>query len=59
MEAEGSEGEDALGETVCFCGNVYEEGVFMIQCDICRDWLHGECVRVTFLLLDLEHETFV
>ena len=25
---------------------VYEEGVFMIQCDICRDWLHGECVKV-------------
>ena len=24
---------------------VYEEGVFMIQCDICRDWMHGECVR--------------
>ena len=45
MEGEGSEGEEVLGETVCFCGNVYEEGVFMIQCDICRDWMHGECVR--------------
>ena len=22
----------------------------MIQCDICRDWLHGECVRVIFLI---------
>ena len=40
---EGSE----LGEkTVCPCGKVYEETrVFMIQCDICRDWMHGECVR--------------
>ena len=46
MEGEGSEGEEALGETVCFCGNVYEDGVFMIQCDICRDWLHGDCVRL-------------
>ena len=25
---------------------VYEDDVFMIQCDICRDWLHGECVKV-------------
>ena len=46
MEGEGSEGEEAVGETVCFCGNVYEDGVFMIQCDICRDWLHGDCVRL-------------
>ena len=44
---EGSEEEGTeLGETVCPCGKVYEEtGVFMIQCDICRDWMHGECVR--------------
>ena len=45
MEGDTSEGEDQLGETVCPCGKVYEEGVFMIQCDICRDWMHGECVR--------------
>lgn len=38
--------EDQMGDTVCICGKVYEEGYFMIQCDICRDWLHGECVRV-------------
>ena len=38
---------------------VYEEGHFMIQCDICRDWLHGECVRVTFLQLIPDHESFV
>ena len=45
---DGSETEEGaeLGETVCPCGKVYEEqGVFMIQCDICRDWMHGECVR--------------
>ena len=45
---EASETEEGaeLGETVCPCGKVYEEtGVFMIQCDICRDWMHGECVR--------------
>ena len=56
---EGSEEEGTeLGETVCPCGKVYEEtGVFMIQCDICRDWLHGECVRVTFLQLDPNHES--
>ena len=42
-----SDGEDGLGETVCPCGKVYEDqGVFMIQCDICRDWRHGECVRL-------------
>ena len=45
MDGEASEGEDGLGETVCPCGKVYEEGMFMIQCDICRDWMHGECVR--------------
>ena len=45
MDGETSEGEDGLGETVCPCGKVYEEGMFMIQCDICRDWMHGECVR--------------
>ena len=38
---------------------VYEEGHFMIQCDICRDWLHGECVRVTFVSLNPDHESFV
>lgn len=41
---DGEEGLE-LGETVCPCGQTYEEGVFMIQCDICRDWMHGECVR--------------
>lgn len=38
--------EEHMGETVCICGKVYEEGMFMIQCDICRDWLHGECVQI-------------
>ena len=45
-EASETEEGAVLGETVCPCGKVYEEtGVFMIQCDICRDWMHGECVR--------------
>ena len=51
MDGEASEGEDGLGETVCPCGKVYEEGMFMIQCDICRDWMHGECVRYDVMVI--------
>ena len=54
MDGEASEGEDGLGETVCPCGKVYEEGMFMIQCDICRDWMHGECVRYDVMVIIVE-----
>lgn len=46
MSDQGSDPEYHMGETVCVCQQVYEEGLFMIQCDICRDWLHGDCIKV-------------
>ncbi|XP_037090902.1 lysine-specific demethylase 7B-like [Pollicipes pollicipes] len=34
----------ASGESLCSCGQPYDNSKFMIQCDICKDWLHGICV---------------
>ncbi|KAF9105607.1 hypothetical protein BGX27_009553 [Mortierella sp. AM989] len=30
----------------CICKMPYYEGCFMIQCDGCDDWFHGDCVGV-------------
>jgi len=46
MEEMVSDTDEHIGETVCICGKSYEDDVFMIQCDICRDWLHGDCIKV-------------
>ncbi|KAK5639176.1 hypothetical protein RI129_011668 [Pyrocoelia pectoralis] len=27
----------------CLCGRTYDPNVFMIQCDVCKDWFHGSC----------------
>ncbi|KAJ1913598.1 Histone deacetylase complex subunit [Tieghemiomyces parasiticus] len=32
--------------TRCVCGRKQEEGLFMIQCDECQVWQHGECVNL-------------
>lgn len=31
----------------CICRKPYDPGVFMIGCDKCDDWFHGECVHVS------------
>ncbi|KAF9823550.1 hypothetical protein SFRURICE_011403 [Spodoptera frugiperda] len=33
-------------ETYCLCGQPYNIGQFMIECDCCREWFHGSCVDV-------------
>ncbi|XP_022901200.2 lysine-specific demethylase 7B-like isoform X1 [Onthophagus taurus] len=29
----------------CLCGQPYNPNIFMIQCDLCKDWYHGSCVN--------------
>lgn len=31
----------------CVCHTPYVPGQFMIQCDQCNEWYHGECVNIT------------
>lgn len=31
----------------CICRKPYKEGDFMIHCDKCKEWFHGNCVKVT------------
>eukprot|EP01122_Echinamoeba_exundans_P008002 TRINITY_DN2574_c0_g1_i2.p1 TRINITY_DN2574_c0_g1~~TRINITY_DN2574_c0_g1_i2.p1 ORF type:complete len:268 (-),score=56.19 TRINITY_DN2574_c0_g1_i2:31-834(-) len=43
---DGSTGEH--GEKLyCICRKPYVDGVFMIACDKCDDWFHGECVNIS------------
>ncbi|KAI9109400.1 hypothetical protein K1719_019454 [Acacia pycnantha] len=36
------------GETLCgACGENYGTGEFWICCDICKNWFHGKCVKIT------------
>ncbi|XP_043943217.1 lysine-specific demethylase 7A [Protopterus annectens] len=30
----------------CICRQPYDVSRFMIECDICKDWFHGSCVKV-------------
>ncbi|ESO88867.1 hypothetical protein LOTGIDRAFT_125461 [Lottia gigantea] len=30
----------------CLCKKPYDETLFMIECDVCKDWFHGSCVGV-------------
>ncbi|KAJ1973159.1 Histone deacetylase complex subunit [Dimargaris verticillata] len=32
--------------TRCVCGGKQDDGQFMIQCDVCKVWQHGECVNL-------------
>lgn len=44
------EGENIMedsNEIYCVCRRGYTEGEFMIECDICDEWYHGECVGIT------------
>jgi len=36
--------EDDEGEIRCLCGDNEDDGGFMIQCDTCGNWQHGECM---------------
>ncbi|XP_053388273.1 uncharacterized protein LOC128551439 [Mercenaria mercenaria] len=43
MDLEEMEGKE---EVYCIC-NGPDSGQFMVQCDICDEWFHGECVNIT------------
>ncbi|XP_019059384.1 PREDICTED: PHD finger protein ALFIN-LIKE 4 isoform X2 [Tarenaya hassleriana] len=49
-EDEGVEDEEdeEQGETLCgACGENYASDEFWICCDICENWFHGKCVKIT------------
>ncbi|KAJ1696474.1 hypothetical protein LUZ63_004986 [Rhynchospora breviuscula] len=52
-EEEGEEGEEGEeegqgGATLCgACGDSYGTNEFWICCDVCENWFHGKCVRIT------------
>ena len=31
----------------CVCRQTYEDERFMIQCNVCSDWFHGDCVGIS------------
>ena len=31
----------------CICRQTYEDERFMIQCNVCSDWFHGDCVGIS------------
>lgn len=40
--------EEEHGETLCgACREKYAEDQFWICCDICEQWFHGKCVKIT------------
>jgi len=44
------EEDDEHGETLCgACGGVYSSATaeFWIACDMCENWFHGKCVKIT------------
>lgn len=39
----------------CICGGPYDPNIFMIQCDRCDNWFHGNCVDVReYQALDID-----
>ncbi|TTN49608.1 Lysine-specific demethylase 7A [Bagarius yarrelli] len=36
----------AAAPLYCVCRQPYDFNLFMIECDICKDWFHGSCVQV-------------
>jgi hypothetical protein len=48
MPEKATEAETELEWTIrCTCGNNVDQGTFMICCDTCETWQHGECMNVT------------
>nr|AFK38161.1 unknown [Lotus japonicus] len=42
------EDDEEHGETLCgACGENYASDEFWICCDICENWFHGKCVKIT------------
>ncbi|OAF64908.1 hypothetical protein A3Q56_07381 [Intoshia linei] len=33
-------------KTYCYCKRGEVENDFMVECDSCKDWFHGECVKI-------------
>ncbi|KAH7683741.1 Alfin protein [Dioscorea alata] len=47
-EGPDEEDEDEHGETLCgACGENYASDEFWICCDVCENWFHGKCVKIT------------
>ncbi|CAN8277205.1 unnamed protein product [Cochlearia groenlandica] len=47
-EEDGDEEEEQGGETLCgACGESYAANEFWICCDLCENWFHGKCVKIT------------
>ncbi|GAB1303303.1 Lysine-specific demethylase 5D [Apodemus speciosus] len=44
---------NASATSICICGQV-RVGVEALQCDLCHDWFHGQCVTVPHLLSSLK-----
>ena len=40
------EGDRGDGEQYCFCGEPWRGG-YMVECDECGEWFHGECVNLS------------
>ena len=32
----------------CLCKKPYDDTIFMIECDVCKDWFHGKYVIFCF-----------
>jgi len=43
----GSVEEESSDAVYCVCRGPHQEGQFMIQCDFCEEWYHGECIGIT------------
>ncbi|CAN7025046.1 unnamed protein product [Brassica rapa subsp. trilocularis] len=48
VEEEDEDDDDEQGETQCgACGESYAADEFWICCDLCENWFHGKCVKIT------------
>jgi hypothetical protein len=45
-EAAAAHGDEDPNKLYCVCRKPYQPGVFMIGCDVCLEWYHGDCVGV-------------
>ncbi|CAF2144472.1 hypothetical protein BRARA_B03589 [Brassica rapa] len=47
-EEEENDDDDEEGDTACgACGETYARDEFWICCDMCENWFHGKCVKIT------------
>ncbi|GJQ66960.1 hypothetical protein Trydic_g21906 [Trypoxylus dichotomus] len=39
----------------CLCGQPYDPSIFMMQCNMCKDWFHGSCCNFEeYLAIEIE-----